>query len=327
MTNRAFAAMAAALIFGVPTLTQAAGVSGVYVGATADKVIMVQIVQTPDGRLAGRVENVSLASDGSIKDDSVAMDGAADGRQFTISPKSALVATFTDSATGFIDGDLLDLSWQGGHDTLRRSDAYGFETAVAALHTRAAQIVADRDARNATAAKAAAGMALLQAAQRLEDQVDALDQNSTRVIAELAQADDRYAALSQASQHKRQQQRVFAVLGGMGVQSMSAGTDAQGLMVQMEGIHGQVNGLAANVRADLDSVRRTLSEVALACRIDPVGGGVADPCPGLGAQKSRLDGIIQTLQGSFDKAEASYGQAVAHADDRPHLLRRLLQSQ
>ena len=55
---------------------------------------MVQIIRTPDQRLAGRIEEVSLGSDGSVQDNSIAMDGAADGSQVTLSPKSELQSAF-----------------------------------------------------------------------------------------------------------------------------------------------------------------------------------------------------------------------------------------
>ena len=316
---------ATALTVGFPVSADGATVSGVYVGASADNVQMVQIVRTPDGRLVGRIEDVTLAPNGSVQDNAMAMDGAADGQQITLSPKAGFIATFGGSVSGFVDGDLLDLSWQGGHSVLRRSDAYGFEAAVAALHTRSAQMAADRQARDAAQAKLVAAQSLRQLAQNLTDRLDALDRTTAKVTVALAQVDDQYAGLGRAAQHKRSQQRVLSELSGYGVASMSAGTDAQGIIVQMNGLRGTVNGMRGTAHTAVETIRQELSSIELGCRNDPIGSTAGDPCRDLAAEKARLDATVEPLQAAFDQAENAYADAVAQANERPHLFRRLFQ--
>lgn len=117
----------------------AAEVSGVYLGSTPDLVELVQIVKTPDERLAGRIESTTLNEKGEIETNSFMLEGAADGKQVILAAKSLLLHGDV-SLTGFVDGDLLDLSWPGGHRTYQRGDSYGYQAAVTGLQASAMQI-------------------------------------------------------------------------------------------------------------------------------------------------------------------------------------------
>lgn len=66
-------------------------VSGVYLGSTPDFVELVQIVKTPDGRLAGRIQSTSLNEKGEIATGSFTLEGATDGKQVILSAKSLLI--------------------------------------------------------------------------------------------------------------------------------------------------------------------------------------------------------------------------------------------
>lgn len=56
-------------------------VSGVYVQKFADGILFIQIVKSPDGKVSGRVEVVSMQPSGILKDRSYSLDGTIDGNQ------------------------------------------------------------------------------------------------------------------------------------------------------------------------------------------------------------------------------------------------------
>ena len=322
-----FAPAFAALTLGLPALTEAASPSGVYVGASADNVELVQIIQTPDGRIAGRIEDVTLSKDGAIQDNSIVVEGAGDGRQITLSPKSILMSGNVPGASGFLDGNLLDLSWQGGHRILQRADAYAFEAAVSVLRERSVQLIADRDARNSAAAKAAAIQNLLQSRQALSDGLSRFAEMAARAKVYLSNADERYATLAEAAQHKHTKQRIFASTSGFGVDAMSAGTDAQAIMGQIDGLHAQVYAMRGEVHLAAEQMRGQISSFELACsgaalQSDGVAAGI---CGDLTVDKEKLTSVVGPLQGAFDDAEAAFQNGVAHASEREHLIRKLFQ--
>jgi hypothetical protein len=195
------------------------------------------------------------------------------------------------------------------------------------LRARSAQIVADRDARNAATENAAKLQALFQSQQTLSDHLDQLDKISTSTTTYLSNVGDQYAGLARAAQRKRTQQRVFAATNGLGVASMSAGTDAQGLVIQMDGLHGQVNALRGQVASAVDQLRSQLSSIELACRElgYGAGGATAGPCRDLSGQKQEFTAKVAPLQSAFDGAEVAYQNAVAQANERQHLIRSLFQ--
>src|SRR5579871_578924 len=305
------------------TTAIASPVSGVYVGAFSDRVELVQIVRTPDQRLSGRIEEAMLGSDGAVQDTSVAMDGAADGSQITLSPKSGLLSGFGGSVTGLLEGDQLELSWQGGHMTLRRGTASDFDGAVAVLRMRAANIVSARNAAAAAQARAEQAQSLRRSAQQLSAQLDDLETATPRVLATLRAIEDRYSVFVEAIQHERRQERVFAAIGGNGAAAGSAGAEAAALTVQMTSLHVAFISLRGQANSGVQPLLQELSSIETACGNDPVSDGGPDPCRSVDSQKSRLAAQLGTLRQAFDEAEAAYNRADAAANETPHLLRNL----
>ena len=289
-------------------MTAASSISGVYVGATGDTVQLVQIVRTPDGRLAGRLEEVGLVADGSIKDETIALDGAADGGQITLAPKSILISGNAASLSGFIDGDLLDLSWQGGHLTLKRADSYAFEAAVTGLKTRSSMIIADRDAKAQAADRAARTRYLLQSAQTLNEEVSSLQRDLPQIQQRLEQTRADYARLQIDGSHFRHRQAALAETVGFAVPAMRAGVDAQGRDVDLQGVHIGAAAFRNEVEIRMAAARRDLSKVQLACRgfATASDANVEASCRDADTQGDSLAKVSGDVESSFDATEASF---------------------
>jgi hypothetical protein len=282
--------------------------SGVYVGASADTVQLVQIVRTPDGHLAGRVEEVTLTPDGSIKDSTLPLDGASDGDQLVLTPKSALLEANATSMTGFVSGDLLDLSWQGGHRTLKRADAYAFEAAVTGLKARSAMIVAQARARALEAKRANDLNTLLSVTQTLADEVAGIGRDLPSVEGRLAAIQASYHDLQVAAARDRHRQQYMLAQPGFAVAAMRSGTNAQGAEVQLAGLHGEAAALHGELALRFKTTRGRVSETQVACR--SLGTGpepqVGRACLESSMALAELDALAGRATTAFNSAEAVY---------------------
>jgi hypothetical protein len=268
----------------------------------------VQIVRTPDGRLAGRLEEIGLSADGNTKDTTIALEGAADGGQIVLSPKSLLLSGDATSMTGFIDGDLLDLSWQGGHASLKRADAHAFEVAVTVLKARSAMILADQRAKARVAEHAAQIQHLLASTQTLSDSVAQLHRNVPVIEQELAKTRASYEQLQVESSHDRRRQKAFAMSSALGLQSMKAGTDAQAADVQLEAVHRQGAELEAAVEQRITAARQTAATAQLYCRV-LVGSpepAIAQACGEVRGQNEEIGQIELEMGAAFNATEDAF---------------------
>jgi hypothetical protein len=105
------------------------------VGKGDNGAFLVQIVQTADGHLTGRYEQVVLQPDGKLDDLNASVTGATDGRTvaITIKPSELLAGSFPVSGT--VDGHLLHLTGGGNGSNLTlnlvKSDEADFRTETA----------------------------------------------------------------------------------------------------------------------------------------------------------------------------------------------------
>ena len=83
------------------TSALANGISGTYVGKGDNIAVLIQIVQTNDGNLTGRYEQVVLQPNGKIDDMNAAIVGATDGQTVavTINPNGFLTGNIVVSGT------------------------------------------------------------------------------------------------------------------------------------------------------------------------------------------------------------------------------------
>jgi hypothetical protein len=272
-------------------------ISGVYLGASANDVILVQIVKTPDGRLAGRIEQVILQSDGRLEDNSQTIEGAADGAQITFAHKSVLEST--GSATGFIDHDMLDLSWEGAHRVLKRGDAYAFEAAVTGLRAQSAQIGAEHDARSAIAVY-----------QHLKDEIATLEHQAPGVRATLRDTETRYVALFHERDLQNWRLKVINATGnGTSAHAMRAEAAEQRATNSIEGLHGEVERFKVALDTHLRSARADLSSLQIIC--DRVSSSPKDDtaktmCKGIAYDRQALIDIADGVESSFKSAEHAF---------------------
>ncbi len=139
----------AAVLLASASACSAAPVSGIYLSKTFNHVLMIQMVKTPDGHVQGRIEEITLNSDGTLKDDNFPLDGAIDGDQVTL--KANELFGMGDTLSGTVDGTTLRLMANNGQNTLIKSDITGVAKAKADLQAAGNNIISSNQRAQAQA--------------------------------------------------------------------------------------------------------------------------------------------------------------------------------
>ena len=134
--------LVAMIVTAMPAL--ASGISGTYVGQGSNAAFLIQVVQTEDGRLTGRYEQVVMQTSGKLDNMNADLTGATDGQTvaLTIKPSEFLGGSFAVSGT--LAGQMLHLTGGGNGSSLNlnltKSDESGFRQQVAALMIQGQQV-------------------------------------------------------------------------------------------------------------------------------------------------------------------------------------------
>ncbi len=120
-------------------------ISGTYVGKGDNSVFLIQIVQTNDGNLTGRYEQVVLQPDGKLHDMNATITGATNGQTVVVTIKPSEFLAGNIATSGTIQGGLLHLTGGGSGSNLtlnlqKSDDDAEFSSHVANLTNQANQI-------------------------------------------------------------------------------------------------------------------------------------------------------------------------------------------
>lgn len=132
--------------------SSASSVSGIYVQKFKNAVVFIQIVVTPDGKVAGRGESIFVLADGKLKKRSFPLEGSIDGNQ--ISLKSNEIFGLGQALSGTVDGETLRLTSDNGQMNLVKSDLDTFAQEKSKLAASGAAVVsANQEAKIQAEAK------------------------------------------------------------------------------------------------------------------------------------------------------------------------------
>ena len=266
--------------------TARADVSGMYLGSTSDFVELIQIVKTPDGKLAGRIQSTSLTKEGEIETSSFSLEGAADGKQVILSARSLLLQGDI-SLSGFVDSNLLDLSWPGGHRTYQRGDSYEYQAAVTGLEARALQIRANLNAENTRSTSA-----------ELTEALNGLRSRLPETQRQLSSAADYYNELYKKLRKQKRISNAFANGSDIGY---AANQKAYGIEQEIWRLDRDIESLYEGFRLEFDRANKFVASLQTYCAEN--GNGAAEGlCGALNAQRSELSQLKANFRAAFDKA-------------------------
>lgn len=163
--------------------------SGIYLATSDRRVTLVQIVETKDGGLTGRLEQVSVDADGTVKDQTIPLDGAASNHDLMFKPTSVWFGGL--QASGTFSSDRLTLTGTGFTLEAARSSLENYQLAVAHLQSVA---VGDRQRIAVMRADQAAQAASVQAARDLADKVASIEAATAQLRNDTAKMNSSVAA-------------------------------------------------------------------------------------------------------------------------------------
>ena len=179
----------------------AEGLSGTYVGKASNGAFLVQLVETGDGHLTGRYEQVLLQPEGKIDDLNAGITGAADGQTVVVTIKPSEFLSGTIAASGTIEGRLLHLSGGGNGGSLNlnllRSDEEDFRAQVASLTEQARQINDARLRQEAAQRQAKIEVDQLANLQNLTKRMIAFTTKADALLPKFAPVEQRYHDITQ----------------------------------------------------------------------------------------------------------------------------------
>jgi len=287
----------ALMLFGARASFAEPSVSGTYVSVTPNSVELISLVQTADGRIVGRIESTSLDGTGSVKRSAMTVEGAGDGEALLLTAQSILLSLGSSpSFSGVIEGDVLELSWQGGRRSYRRGTAAQFHSAVGSLEARSLNV------RNRQAFDTASANLL-----RLTQALDRIDARLPELNGQLADAAQRYRDLFPRLHNRRRAQAALSAFPGQGLETMRAGTDASSYALDIDAVGLEITGYRTEMQRRFDEARSLVGVVNAHCTGRPNGSEAL--CRELVIQQARLERFSVATRAEFGIVEAAYREA------------------
>ena len=278
-------------------------ISGTYLSRGPNQVSLVQLVETPDHRLTGRVEDFAAGADGAIRNDVLALDGAADGADLTVMLKPVAFVEAGVTASGKVDGDTLTWSARGGTVSLRRGDLAAYQQAVNAISTRAAGLREAKLERDRAAQAALDDVRLLTDLRAFQPKLDRLSAGLDAALPRLAAAQGKYTALSARADTllKRAMQTTRP-----GDFQRGQFAYAIGQVVFVTGqLHFQVQSFATSVDAADQSAASQWTALSARCA-DATSAETADACRSLASGYAALSPKQAAVSNQLRELEAVY---------------------
>lgn len=288
--------------------------SGVYLAVSDRRVTLVQIVESKDGGLTGRLEQLSVNTDGTIKDETMPLDGAASGHNLVFKPTSVWFGGLQASGT-FSDGRLT-LTGAGFTIVTAISSLESYQTAVAHLQSIAAgdrQRIAE--ARALRARQAAQAKAFADAANKsatIENEAMRLRDDTAKMNTAIANCPDfRQRAASNTARIAKMLQ-VAKTLSG--VDRSQLAVEANQIEVGTNQIEvarsqyaialNQIVQDAGPMAAQLQQLCNSSGGVQFAQPCGPAKAAAADFAASLARGRSAFLGFKQAVQDELDRQSA-----------------------
>ena len=272
-------------LIATPSLAQS-GLSGTYVSASPRSAEMLAVVQTPDGRLVARLESASLKETGAVETSSARFEGAANGSNIVL-----------NGFSGVIDGDVLDLSWQGGHRLFRRGTTEQFRAAVAGLETRSDQIEAQITFATA-----------MENLTRLTSALDGIEAGTPALHNQLTSASERYRYLFPRFYDRRRARVAVNQLQSQGYATTQVPPDEQGYRSEIDTVDTGIIRVRSELHRQFENARSLAASIDLYCT-DARDVSQTPPCAGVTIQRIRLERLSGEVQAEFDATAAAYREA------------------
>ena len=273
-----------------------ADISGLYLREGPARLETVQIVETSDGQLTGRYESYSVDESGKLSPDSVGFDGSISKQQFVLHMKKSLDTLFmTQSISGEVHGNSIDLIWEGGAGTFQKSKASDRNEALEQLNILSAQIIWMHEVERTEKTYREASSAIME----LEGQAGPLKDWMDQILS-------RYNVLSE--QYKEREKRL-ASLNAMNV-NYDLRYQVENEMYRIESefysLESEVEQNRSRLNWQVDSAIRKHNQVKEFCGAIAAQSDALEFCRELPAQMSAFDLLIADMSEKFERWDSTF---------------------
>lgn len=250
------------------------GLSGTYVGRGSNGAFLVQIVETADGHLTGRYEQVVLQPDGKIDDMNAVIAGAADGQTVVVTIKPSELLSGTIAASGTVEGRLLHLTGGGNGANLTlnlvRSDEADFRNQVAALTEQSRRMNEARARREAEQRHAKMEADQIANLQNLTERMTSFAAKADTMLPKFPPAEQRYRDITGRMRAALARER--SIYGG-GQASVARGQISVAInraAIDANQLHISVGGAYRDFDFEANELGRESAAAGQGCRGTPV---------------------------------------------------------
>lgn len=294
--------------------------TGAYSKTSPTAALLFDLVEAEHGKLAGRMDSVTLMADGSVQDRTAAVEGQADGvhLSLTIKPEELLATPETISAER--NGGELHISGKGFDGVVKRQPLKAFEDGVKAIKAKSAEITT-ANARAAATAKLVADQAQANAqrarliyqlkfdTQNLKGQIalllgrmDRLKPTSEKLIAAFVRQTDKIEELLR-------RERSFTGVAQRGQVSVAISQAVMETERQIDDVTNGAQGLS-NAIHDANEQAKQISARCSAPQATS-DASVASSCAALLDDDLRLKKAAELARPTLQELQASYQRELA----------------
>lgn len=288
-------------------LAASASVSGTYVAADGAGAALLQIVQTPDGKLTGRFEMTKLGSSGQLGTELAAASGVSDGKTVVLTLQ--FNATVSLLFSGTVQGNVLLLhgTFNNAPQSLMMaiSDEPSYQREVAALALKSKERTTKVHVEKLRSELLAQGPALSERAATISKEIDTAN-------ASFGVINERYKAVTarMLDAHGRQ-----VAITGNGQASLARGQFSLAInqaAVEASDFHSvtEVEYRALDAKAT-----DTISALASLNNNCKTGGVIGEGmpqlyaiCTGVGEKGNRLSQAVKRLQSAFNSSQQIWSE-------------------
>jgi len=284
-------------------------VSGMYVAKGVSDADLMQLTQSPDGKLVGSLQHVSLKTNGSLETDQFNVSGAVDGHNLTLTV-AKLGLPFAQNISGAVSASGLDLSVAGntGAAVLAhydRGSVDDFNSAVERLtlagqSTKAQKVHADQvDAldRSALALEQSLNAFVTKAKRQIDETPGAISY-FTRASKNVGEGLQRAQRMASGGNDDRRRFQADAILNQVLASELSVRNKSDSIDQSIEDMRREEASLNVRITAFTGNCLGQVSTVKPGDAIPDMG-----PCRGLEAAAARFSEVKGPVHAAHDQLQ------------------------
>ncbi len=283
--------------------------TGSYSKSDPNVALLIDLVEAEHGKLSGRMELVTLMTDGSVQDRTAAIEGQADGEHIslTIKPEEFLAQSEIISAER--NGDELHISGKGLDGSLKRQPLKIFEDGVKAIRTKSAKMIA-ANARAAAAAERSRSIYQLKFdTKNLKDQIDLLLGRVGRLRPKSEELIAAFGRQTEKVERLLSQERSFADVAERGQIRFAISQAVMDTERQIGEVISGAQGLSTAIHEANEQAR----QISTRCAAPQIAydASVAKSCKAVSDHVLRLQTAAQQASPTLRELEATYRSELA----------------